>query len=314
MSKANHQAMSINRRRRRLLQGAALAAAWPMLGIGSPAASPLLHRSIPGTGEAIPAIGLDTTQGFSLAAQGADPRSVAEVLSLLGNLPNCLVDTSPLEAGMQSLIGSTASRLQLGEGLFMSVNILAHGRAEAVLQLQDAQRSLRRDRLDLVQVQNLVDWQTHLPLLREWKEQGRVRYIGVRHYHHAAFGAIERIMLEHPLDFVQINYSLAETEAEQTLLPLARELGVAVIAARPFSGAYLLRKVRNMRLPAWAGTFGCKTWPQFFLKYILAHPAVTCTTPGSSTPAQLASNLKASLGRLPDATERGRMRRLIQAV
>jgi aryl-alcohol dehydrogenase-like predicted oxidoreductase len=173
--------------------------------------------------------------------------------------------------------------------------------------METSMQRLRTTRLDLMQVHNLVDVDTQLQTLRAWKRQGRIRYLGITHYTAGAYAALERLMKSEELDFVQFNYSMDEREAEQRLLPLAQERGIAVIVNRPFERAGLFGKVRGISLPDWAAEFDCSSWAQFFLKYILAHPAVTCVIPATSKVKHLEDNMQAGLGRLPDAKMREKM-------
>ena len=166
---------------------------------------------------------------------------------------------------------------------------------------------LRRKRLDLMQVHNLTDVETHLTTLRNWKEQGRIRYIGITHYTESAYNRIEKILREEPVDFLQINYSLASRGADQRLFPLAMEKKVAVIINRPFEEGALFRRVKGMALPQWAVDIGCESWGQFFLKFIVSHPAVLCAIPGTSKPHHMLDNAKAGIGRMPDEKERRKM-------
>jgi aryl-alcohol dehydrogenase-like predicted oxidoreductase len=166
---------------------------------------------------------------------------------------------------------------------------------------------LRTKRIDLMQVHNLVDVHTHLATLREWKEQGRVRYIGITHYESGAFGEVEKVMRSEKLDFLQINYSLMEREAEERILPLAKEQGIAVIVNRPFGGGDLFERARAKQLPGWATEFDCRSWAQFFLKWIVAHSAVTCAIPATDNPLHLEDNMQGGVGRLPEAKTRQRM-------
>jgi len=172
-------------------------------------------------------------------------------------------------------------------------------------------RRLRTKRMDLMQVHNLVDWKTHLRTLRDWKAQGRVRYIGVTHYTLSAYDDLEQIMTNEDIDFVQFNYSIVSRAAEKRLLPLAQERKIAVLINKPFEKAGLFGKVRGRPLPAWAADIDCASWAQFFLKFILGHPAVTCIIPATSKPKHLLDNMQAGLGRLPDAPTRKRMAGLI---
>jgi diketogulonate reductase-like aldo/keto reductase len=164
-----------------------------------------------------------------------------------------------------------------------------------------------------MQIHNLLDWRTHLRTLREWKQAGRIRYLGVTHYTSSAYDELERVLRGETLDFVQVNYSLGEREAEHRILPLARDRGIAVLANRPFSEGGLFQRVRGRSLPAWAAEVGCESWAQLFLKWILAHPAVTCVIPATSRPEHLVDNMKAGVGDLPDAATRERMVALVTA-
>jgi aryl-alcohol dehydrogenase-like predicted oxidoreductase len=180
--------------------------------------------------------------------------------------------------------------------------------------MQESLRLLRTERVDLMQIHNLVDWQTHYDTLQDWKAQGRIRYLGVTHYHAGAHAQLEAVLRAVPLDFVQLNYSLAETQAAERLLPLARERGLAVIVNRPFARGALFRATRGQALPDWAAEFDCASWAQFFLKWILAHPAVTVAIPGTGKLHHAQDNLAAATGRLPDAAQRARMQQLIGAL
>jgi diketogulonate reductase-like aldo/keto reductase len=187
------------------------------------------------------------------------------------------------------------------------------GRAAGIAQMERSIRLLRGKRLDLMQIHNLVDWQTHLPTLREWKQEGRIRYLGVTHYSATGHEALERVMRAEALDFVQLNYSLTEREAERRLLPLALDRGIAVLVNRPLAQGGLLSRVRGRRVPAWAAEVDCTSWAQLFLKWILAHPAVTCVIPATSRPPHLEDNIQAGVGRLPDAATRERIAALVDA-
>jgi len=182
---------------------------------------------------------------------------------------------------------------------FLATKVWTRGRAEGIRQMEESLRRLQVERLDLMQIHNLVDWKTHLATLREWKAAGRVRYLGVTHYTAGAYDALEAVMRAEALDFVQINYSADEREAERRILPLAAERGMAVIINRPFGGGGLLRRLRTRPLPAWAADIGCSSWPQVLLKFVLSHPAVTCAIPGSGNAAHMAENAAAGSGIIP---------------
>jgi len=212
------------------------------------------------------------------------------------------------------VVGDLAAELGVGDGLFVASRVMSQGKVEGVLEIQRSEQRLRRKNLDLVQVHNLVDWRTHYKTLREWKEEGRIRYIGVSHYHRAAFGALEKAMRQPGVDFVQLNYSLAEPEAANRLLPLAADLGLAVLINRPLAGGFLQRKTADLRLPGWARELGCESWTQLFIKFVIAHPAVTCALTASNEPQLMADILAGARGGLPGPGQRRRMLGLLRSV
>jgi diketogulonate reductase-like aldo/keto reductase len=273
---------------------------------GPPAPATLL-RPIPSTGEPIPAVGLGTWRTFDVGHSATERQPLQEVLRQFVTLGGRVIDTSPMYGAAEAVVGDLAAALGLLGSLFLATKVWTTGREAGVAEMERSLRRLRAQRLDLLQVHNLVDWRTQLSTLRAWKEAGRVRYLGVTHYVASAYGELERVMRDERLDFVQLNYSLVEREAEQRLLPLARERGIAVLVNRPFAEGELFRRVRGRPLPPWAADFDCASWGQFFLKWILAHAAVTCVIPATSKPEHLADNMRAATSPLPDATTRARM-------
>ena len=207
----------------------------------------------------------------------------------------------------ESVAGDLASELALVDRLFVATKVWTSGREAGIAQMERSLARLRRRRLDLMQIHNLLDWRTHLRTLRDWQQAGRLRYVGVTHYTASAYDELERVLRAEPLDFVQVNYSLGEREAERRILPLARDRGIAVLVNRPFSEGGLFQRVRGQALPAWTAAFGCQSWAQFFLKWILAHPAVTCVIPATSRLEHLVDNMTAGVGSLPDDATRERM-------
>lgn len=272
----------------------------------------MTQRAIPGSGERIPVIGLGTWQTFDVGAGESDRAPLREVLRLFLEHGGRVVDSSPMYGRAESVVGDLAAESGVHERLFLATKVWTSGEAAGVRQMEESLKRLRAPRLDLMQVHNLLDWRTHLKTLRRRKEQGRVRYLGVTHYTESAYGELERVMRAEPLDFVQLNYSIAEREAEARLLPLARERGIAVLANRPFAKAGLFGRVRGRALPAWAGEFDCASWAQFFLKFVIGHPAVTCAIPATSNPKHLVDNVQAGYGRLPDEAMRQRMAALVR--
>jgi diketogulonate reductase-like aldo/keto reductase len=267
----------------------------------------MIHRPIPRSEESLPVIGLGTWQTFDV---GDDPRARApleDVVSEFARLSGRVIDSSPMYGTSESVTGDLIKKLQLSDQLFLATKIWTRGRDAGIRQMEESFKRLRVQRLDLMQVHNLVDWRTHLATLRRWKEQGRVRYIGVTHYTAGAYEDLARVLESEELDFVQINYSVAEREAERRILPLATERKLAVLINRPFAAGGLFKRVRNQKLPPWAKDIGCTTWAQFLLKFVVSHPAVTCAIPATSKVEHLIDNMNAGVGILPDSLTRERM-------
>ena len=267
----------------------------------------ILERRIPRTGEALPAVGLGTWQVFDVAADAAELGQARETLKIFAEMGGRAVDSSPMYGSSEAVTGRLMVELGLPGKLFVATKVWTSGKQAGIRQMEDSMRKLRVERLDLMQVHNLVDVQTHLATLREWKTAGRVRYVGVTHYHAAAHAELARLIKPGGIDFVQANYSLAEPEAERGLLDAAAESRTAVIVNRPFAEGAMFGRVKGRALPEWAREAGCASWAQFFLKWILAHPAVTCVIPGTRNPRHAVDNLGAMTGALPDAALRRRM-------
>jgi len=271
------------------------------------AADPILQRPIPKTGETIPAVGLGTWQAFDVAGDAAETAQAREALKTLVDLGGRVIDSSPMYGSAESVSGQLADELGVKSRLFVATKVWTSGKQAGIRQMQDSMRKLRVERLDLMQVHNLNDAPTHLATLRDWKKAGRVRYLGVTHYHAGAHGDLERAIKPGDVDFVQVNYSLAEPEADRRLLAAAAASRTAVIVNRPFAEGAMFGRVRGKALPEWAKDIGCATWAQFFLKWILGHPAVTCVIPGTRNAKHVADNLGAAVGALPDEAMRRRM-------
>jgi diketogulonate reductase-like aldo/keto reductase len=265
-----------------------------------------LMRTIPVSGEKLPVVGLGTWQVFDV-----DPgRSAAlePVLSSFVKLGGRLIDTSPMYGRSEEVIGQLASKLKLRDSLFLATKVWTRGRQAGIESMERSFARLQTKTIDLMQVHNLVDAAMHLATMREWKAQDRLRYIGVTHYDESALPEVEQVLARETLDFLQINYSIMEPEAEKRVLPLAQEKGVAVIVNRPFGAGNLFARVRGKSLPDFAGEIDCTSWAQFFLKWIVAHPAVACVIPATDKVQHLEDNMRAGTGRLPDAEMRDRMR------
>ncbi|MEZ4416123.1 MAG: aldo/keto reductase [Gemmatimonadota bacterium] len=265
-------------------------------------------RAIPSTGEELPVVGLGSARTFSVSWGGAELDALREVLRLFHEGGGRLFDTAPTYGGAEAVSGRLARELEIHRGLFFATKIsTGGGRRAAVAQEQGSLETWGREVIDLNQVHNLLDVREHLPYLREEKEAGRVRYIGVTTSRIPQHDATEAVLRREPMDFVQLNYSLGERQAADRLLPLALDRGLAVIVNEPFNAGGLFRAVRGQSLPEWAAEFDCASWGQFFLKYILSHPAVTVVIPATGDPEHLLDNMGAGLGRLPDAEMRRRM-------
>lgn len=271
------------------------------------AATELLTRPIPSSNEALPVIGLGTWQTFDVGG-GRDEREPLEaVLAAFVALGGKVIDSSPMYGRSETVVGDIAAKLGLLPKLFVATKVWISGQAAGVKQMQESMQKLQSKTIDLMQVHNLVDVDVQLETLRQWKRDGRVRYIGVTHYTASRHDDVIKVLEKHAVDFVQINYSVGEREAENRLLPLARERGVAVIANRPFAGGELLRGLRNQPLPTVANDIGCTSWAQLLLKWVISHPAMTCAIPATSKLAHLRDNMNAAKNPLPDETQRAKI-------
>ena len=252
----------------------------------------------------LPRIGLGTWQTFDVGDDTAARAPLREVLRLLdGNV----VDSSPMYGSSESVAGELIAELGMRERLFVATKIYTRGRAEGIRQIETSFERLRVERMDLMQVHNLVDVETHTSTLLELKRKKKIRFTGITHYTASAYAEVERWLKTRHYDFLQINYSLAESAADKRILPLAKELGMRVIVNRPFAEGALFRKVKGKPLPPWAAELGIASWAQYFLKWIVSHPAVTCAIPGTSRPEHMKDNLAAGEGDLPNGTQRRKM-------
>jgi diketogulonate reductase-like aldo/keto reductase len=267
----------------------------------------LLTRTIPNSGETLPIVGLGTWQTFDVGVSAAERQPLERVLAALVETGGRVIDSSPMYGRSEQVVGDLAEKLGVRERLFVATKVWIEGKAQGVRQMEESMRKLQVPRIDLMQVHNLVDVAAHLDTLQAWKSEGRVRYVGVTHYTAAQHDAVMRVLESRPVDFVQINYSAVEREAERRLLPMARERGVAVLVNRPFAEGALLRRLRARPVPAWAAEIGCRTWPQLLLKFVASHPAVTCVIPATSSAEHLRDNLAAGSGTMPDEAMRLRI-------
>jgi aryl-alcohol dehydrogenase-like predicted oxidoreductase len=267
----------------------------------------MMARTIPRTGEAIPVIGLGTWQTFDVGTSAKERDPLDEVLRRFLAAGGRVIDSSPMYGQAEQVTGDEVAAIGAAGKPFLATKVWTSGKASGKQQIDRSFSRLGAKKLDLLQIHNLLDWQTHLPYLRELKQAGRIRYIGITHYAHSAFAELEALMRKEKLDFVQLPYNLADRTAEARLLPAAAETGTAVLVMRPFEEGAHFKRVKGLALPGWAKDIDCTSWAQVFLKFILGHPAVTCPIPATSSPEHLADNVLAGRGRLPDEALRQRM-------
>jgi aryl-alcohol dehydrogenase-like predicted oxidoreductase len=268
------------------------------------ACAAVARRRIPRTGELLPCIGLGTSRTLDVDPAG-DLSGLKAVMQRFFDLGGSVIDSSPMYGRAEAVVGQLLSGLGRSDAFFATKVWTDKGREAGIAQMGDSERLMGAARIDLMQIHNLVDYSTHLATLREWKAAGRIRYIGATEM--KRFDEVERIVREDGIDFIQIPYSMKERVVEQRVLPAARDHGVAVLVMRPFERAGLFDRVEGKPLPEWAKEFDCTSWAQFFLKWVLAHPAVTCPIPATSKVEHLVDNMAAGVGRLPDESLRKRM-------
>jgi diketogulonate reductase-like aldo/keto reductase len=305
--------------RRALLQtgaNVALAGALP-LHVLAQTQAPLLRRAIPATGEQLPVIGVGTWLTFDVA----NDRLRAPLKTVLQNFfvqSGVLIDSSPMYGAAEETLGvlmpGSASTAAAKPPMFSATKVWTLGRDAGIAQMEKSRKLWGVPKFDLMQIHNMLDWKTHLETLKAWKAEGRIRYIGITTSHGRRHDDLEAAMKRERFDFVQFTYSFADRSVEQRLLPLAAERGAAVLINRPFDGGDLFDRVGKKPLPGLAAEIGCTTWAEFFLKFVVSHPAVTCAIPATSQPAHMLQNMRANFGVLPDAAMRARMVRAFEAV
>lgn len=267
----------------------------------------MLTRPIPRTGEALPIVGIGTWQTFDIGEDRGELNQRKEVLDALFAAGGKVIDSSPMYGRAEVVVGKLLTEMEAHDKAFLATKVWTSGATAGVTQMNQSFEKLQTKTIDLMQIHNLVDWRTHLRTLRTWKEQGRLRYIGITHYTTAALDDLARILRDEDIDFVQLGYSIATRAAETRILPVAARRGVAVIINQPFDSGSLFSRTRGKALPGWAAEIKCTSWAQVFLKYILGHPAVTCVIPGTARLAHARDNIAAGLAPLPDEPLRRRM-------
>ncbi len=282
--------------------------------------SQLIRRSIPKTGEKLPIVGLGSAATFRSAAHRDNQSALRRVIETLVDNGGTVLDTAPAYGASEAVCGQIARAAGITEKIFWAtkVNVARRGRpadpAAARAQLQRSFERLAKDPLDLVQVHNLADLPTQIAILRELKEDGRIRYVGTTSTRASRYGDLEDAMRDYPLDFIGVDYAVDNRVAAERILPLAQDLGIAVLIYVPFGRTRLWRRVQGRDVPAWAGDFGADTWARFFIKYVAAHPATTCVTPATSKPEHMLDNIGAAYGELPDEAMRRKMEAVVDAL
>lgn len=275
--------------------------------------SRVIKKTIPSTGERLSVIGLGTSRTFDVDSTTAAKSPLLDVMQAFFDNDGQLIDSSPMYGSAEAVTGALLERISNKQNLFTATKVWINGKREGIDQMEQSMRRLGVDRIDLMQIHNLRDWQTHIETLREWKAEGKIRYIGITTSHGRDHEELEEILQQLPLDFVQLSYNILDRDIEKRLLPIAAEKGIATLINRPYQRGGLFRKVRGKSLPEWASEFDCASWGQFFLKFIASHPDVTCVIPATSKLKHMIDNMAAGYGRLPDEATRRRMIKTIES-
>jgi diketogulonate reductase-like aldo/keto reductase len=267
---------------------------------------PITH-AIPSSGERLPVIGMGTSRTFNVGSDTAAMEELGQVLQIFFDKGGALIDSSPMYGSSEAVVGELLKKIQNKKKLFAATKVWTNGRENGIEQMLESMKLMGVAVMDLMQIHNLQDWKTHLPTLRRWKQEGKIRYIGITTSHGRYHDELMQIMRTEDLDFVQFTYNIGNRTAEDSLLPLAADRGMATLINRPFQRGSLFRSVKGKALPDWAREFDCNSWGQFFLKFIVSHPAVTCVIPATSKARHMTDNMAANFGALPSASMRKRM-------
>ncbi|MCZ6900481.1 MAG: aldo/keto reductase [Bacteroidetes bacterium] len=267
----------------------------------------MLSRKIPSSGEELPTVGLGTWIQFDVGKSDSSRDPLRQVLLKMLEKGGELIDSSPMYGTAENVVGDLTTELKIQDKFFYATKVWTSGKDSGINQMKASMRKMKRDKMDLMQIHNLVDWQTHLKTLRDWKERGTIGYLGITHYTDSSHQRLIRIIETEDIDFVQFNYSIAGRNAEKGLLSAAKDNGVAVIINRPYEGGSLFARTRGKEIPPWAKELDINSWGQFFLKFILGHEAVNCVIPGTSKPNHLVDNMQAGYGLMPDQPTRDKM-------
>jgi aryl-alcohol dehydrogenase-like predicted oxidoreductase len=277
---------------------------------------PLLQKKIPSSGEMIPIIGLGTARRYEEVKTEAEKIPLRETILKFKEVGLKVIDSSPSYGTAEAVVGEIVDGLKIRDSLFLAtkVSLREIGREQGIAQIEQSFKKLRTNKIDLIAVHNLRDTQVQLRTLREMKQAGRIRYVGITTSFDNQYGEFERTMKNETLDFIQVDYALDNRDAGERIIPLAADRGIAVMINLPFGRGRLFNAVQGKKLPQWASEFDCASWAQFFLKYIVSHPAITCAVPGMAKAEYVTDNVGAARGRLPDAAMRRRMEQFIDAI
>lgn len=267
----------------------------------------MLTRIIPSSGEQLPVVGLGTWKQFDVESTESMLQPLREVLKMMVEYGGKVIDSSPMYGKAEQIIGNLTTEPEIADKLFYATKVWTSGEQNGIEQMEESMKKMNRKTMDLMQIHNLVDWKTHLKTLKNWKEENKIRYIGITHYTESFHDELKEIIKAEQIDFVQFNYSINVRNAEKTLLETAKDKGVAVIINEPYDKGNLFSAAKGKDLPEWASEYDIKSWGQFFLKYIISHPAVTCVIPGTSNSKHLVDNMNAGYGKLPDGKARIKM-------
>ena len=302
--------------RRQVITLGASALAYHALGVTASSNNPLpmIKRPIPSSGELLPVMGMGTSRTFDTSN---DPQSLARlgaVMQAFFEGGGSVIDSSPMYGSAESRVGDVLRAMEQRPDVFAATKVWTRGREQGIEQMEESGRRMDVQTFDLIAVHNLKDWKVHLDTLKAWKDEGRVRYIGITTSHGRDHDQFLEVMRKEPLDFVQFSYNIENRVAEQQLLPLAEDRGIATMINRPYQRGDLFGKSRGHALPALAGELDCKSWGQFYLKFILGHPAVSCIIPATSKIHHMQDNMQANFGRVPDAAQREEMLRIFESL
>jgi aryl-alcohol dehydrogenase-like predicted oxidoreductase len=292
--------------------GLGVAMLWPRDGLLAQA-QPLIQKKIPSSGESMPVIGIGTARRYEEVKSEAEKAPLRDTIRQFQALGGKVIDSSPSYGTAEAVVGEVVEGLKIRDSLFLATKVSLRnvGRDEGIKQIEESFKKYRTNKLDLIAVHNLRDTETQLRTLREMKQAGRIRYVGITTSFDNQYGEFEQVMKKESLDFIQVDYALDNRDAGERIIPLAADRGMAVMINLPFGRGRLFNAVQGKKLPEWANEIDCQSWAQFFLKYIVSHPAITCAVPGMARPEYVVDNLGAARGRLPDAAMRRRMEQFI---